>query len=1190
MLCLSQVPRLPMKTKNLICKVWWISLLLLAPNYLFAGQLATKSYTPAEGLVHERVRAIKRDSRGFLWFGTGDGLSRFDGFSFTNYNSAQGLQEPALNDLVERRGGEYWLATNGGAILFNPLAAGDEPKFTLYRIGDATRNLAVKSFYEDRAGQFWAATAQGLYYLDETNNQKEFRRVELGFDAPDVTSVIEDAEGSLWIAADVGLIRRLPNGETVRYEFAASPAERRAARLLFDDENRLWVGFQSGLLVVKPEAAADVKSARHLISAAPQKSFADQGKLVLSEIAGTETWFVAPKEPVNILDLKKISDGGIWIATRGAGLFIFRDGVLQNYGIEQGLTDKYINVIEEDSANNVWLGTETNGAIKITRHGFTAFRESDGIGRRFVWGIFETNAGEIGTILNASEMLSLNGDRFVPFGLGVAPNLVVSHPLGTESPFQDHLGEWWISTKNGLYHFPKTDKLADLATAKADAIYTEKDGLPNFDFVAVNEDSRGDIWIGTKGDVILTRWERATGKFYKYAETDGVPAFHQPSGFAETANGDVWFSFALGDVLRYRNGKFQLFTGADGVPAGTISTLFADSRGRLWIPSQRGGAARVDNPADDKPNFQIYTPSNGLSSINTRCVTEDAQGRIYVGTVRGVDRLDPDTEQIKHYTVADGLSYSEIGTCLHDSKNNLWFATYRGLSKFVPENAENTLPSPTLINNLRVAGVNIPVSELGTNQINELQFEPSQNQMQIDFFSLSFAIGENLRYQYWLEGANDEWSEPTDSRTVNFANLASGDYRFFVRAVDSAGKYGEAANINFKILPPIYRRWWFLLLAALVVSGVILAIERYRAARLRELETAFGKLSVSENRFRQMNEQSPLGIVVFAPDGSIRAINRAYENFWGITYDQIKHWDFLADEQLIRIGVVEKLRRVFKGETVHFPPEPYDPHENSHGVEFVEKSAMPWFESFAYPVVTEAGELLEVILVMEDVTDTKRADEIERNAKSDRLRELEQVRRRIAADLHDDIGSSLTQISIYSEVLQQRVDKSNEKVVEPLEFIAASSRELVDAMSDIVWAINPNKDFLSELSGKMRRFASDVLTAKNIEFTYAATPIADIALGANLRREVFLIFKESVNNIVKHANCKKVKIELIIEKAEIILRLQDDGKGFAPNEQNGGHGLVSMNARANGLGGKLEIVSDTSGTIVNLNVPLLSEQ
>lgn len=1310
-----------MKIKRLIFPVVLLGAWLLVLTAR-AEQLPVKSYTPAEGLVHERVRSIRRDSHGFLWFATGDGLSRFDGYAFTNYNSAQGLQQPAVNDLIERRDGSYWLATNGGAILFNPFASTNEARFTLYQIGDSSKDSAVQSFYETRDGRFWAETLQGLFLLDESSGQKEFRLVDLGIDAAGVNGMVEDAEGSLWIATTAGLIRRLPDGRNVRYEFAATESGGRATHLLFDGENRLWVGFIGGLLVLKPEPMAEIKSERHLISAAPQQSFADKEKLTLPETAGTESWYVSPDDEAKIWDLRKLSDGSIWIANRGTGLFAFENGVFHKYTSAEGLTDNYVNAIEEDSAGNIWVATETSGAIRISRHGFTAFRESDGLKRKYVWGIFETNAGEIGAIISAKEMLYLAGDRFVPLTLSVSPDSVVSNTLGTESPFQDHTGEWWIAAHDGLYHFPKTDRLADLANAKADAVYTEKDGLPNLDFAAINEDSRGDVWIGTLGNQVLTRWERATGKFYSYTETDGVPPMREPTGFAETANGDVWFSFGEGDVLRYRDGKFRLFTPNDGIPAGTIPTLFADSRGRLWIPSWRGGVLRVDNPAEDKLSSQLYTPSNGLSSINARCVTEDAQGRIYVGTVRGVDRLEVEAKRIKHYTVADGLSYSEIGTCLRDSKNTLWFATYRGLSKFVPEDAESTVPSPTLINGLHVAGVAVPVSELGTSAISDLQFEPTQNQLDIDFFSLSFATGENLRYQYRLEGASEDWSEPTVAHTVNFANLASGNYRFFVRAVDSTGKSGDAATINFKILPPVYRRWWFLTLAALLTAATIFWLDRFRVKKTRQVETAlgvsreseerfrtlaqtasdaiitvnknsrivfvndavekvfgysqkeligedltilmpgalrqahhagikryvetnekhiswaaielpgkhkdgreiplelsfgeftnngeryftgiardiserkktveslqqaFGNLSVSENRFRQMNEQSPLGTVIFAPDGSIRSVNRAYEDFWGITFEQIKDWDFLSDEQIIKSGVADKLRPVFSGGTMTLPPIPYDPQTNSAGVKVDEKAEVRWIQSFAYPVKSDAGELLEVVLVMEDVTDTKRADELEQKAKTDRLRELEDVRRRIAADLHDDIGSSLTQISIFSEVLQQRVDKTDERVLEPLEFIASSSRELVDAMSDIVWAINPQKDFLSELSGKMHRFAADVFTVRNIEFTYAATPADNIALGANLRREVFLIFKESVNNIVKHAASARVEIELIIENSEIYLSLHDDGVGFQTGKMSDGHGLVSMKQRARGLGGKLEIISGrTSGTTIRLTVPL----
>lgn len=138
-----------------------------------------------------------------------------------------------------------------------------------------------------------------------------------------------------------------------------------------------------------------------------------------------------------------------------------------------------VNVIEEDLAGNIWVGTETSGAIKITRHGFTAFRESDGMKRRYVREVFETNAGEIVAITSATEMSYLNNDRFVPLHLRIAPDLIVSQTLGRETPFQDHLGEWWIAAKNGLYHYPKLENLDAFATSRPDAIYTDKNGLPN---------------------------------------------------------------------------------------------------------------------------------------------------------------------------------------------------------------------------------------------------------------------------------------------------------------------------------------------------------------------------------------------------------------------------------------------------------------------------------------------------------------------------------------------------------------------------------------------------------------------------------------------------------------------------------------------------------------------------------------
>jgi signal transduction histidine kinase len=207
-----------------------------------------------------------------------------------------------------------------------------------------------------------------------------------------------------------------------------------------------------------------------------------------------------------------------------------------------------------------------------------------------------------------------------------------------------------------------------------------------------------------------------------------------------------------------------------------------------------------------------------------------------------------------------------------------------------------------------------------------------------------------------------------------------------------------------------------------------------------------------------------------------------------------------------------------------------------------------------------------------------------------RLIELERVRTRIAADLHDDIGSGLSRIAILSEVARHQVTL-DAPVGEPLSVIATASRDLVDSMSDIVWAINPNKDHLRDLIQRMRRFASDLFTARQIEFSFNA-PGEEQALkiGADLRRQVFLIFKEAVNNIARHSAATEAQIEMRIDNRWLTMKVVDNGLGFDSAQLSEGQGLSSMRARAEGLGGKLEITSNHGkGATVLLKVPLVSK-
>jgi ligand-binding sensor domain-containing protein len=162
----------------------------------------------------------------------------------------------------------------------------------------------------------------------------------------------------------------------------------------------------------------------------------------------------------------------------------------------------------------------------------------------------------------------------------------------------------------------------------------------------VFEDSRGDIWISndpTGKKLGLTRWQRATGAFQHFFAEDGLRKDTYISAFAEDKSGALWFGFGAGGLSRYRDGHLTPMDPSHEVPGGSITSLYVDSKGRLWVASSITGLSRLDDPTAEHPVFRRYTIADGLTSNNVRCITEDRFGNIYVGTVRGVNRLSPET-------------------------------------------------------------------------------------------------------------------------------------------------------------------------------------------------------------------------------------------------------------------------------------------------------------------------------------------------------------------------------------------------------------------------------------------------------------------------------------------------------------------------------------------------------------------
>ena len=1026
---------------------WMFSLFLASAAIGKAERLPIKTYTTADGLANNAVNRIVRDSRGFLWFCTDEGLSRFDGYSFTNYGIEQGLPSAFVIDLVETREGVYWVATGGGLCRFNPLGkpqasignAGETQNapgnamFAVYFPGEDARSRHVLSLLQDRTGAIWCGTRSGLYRV-ETADEVKFASVELGIpnylDFRFIECLLEDRVGTLWIGTDSGLYRRWPDGRVEAYTSRDGLPHNTIHSVLEDREGHIWVGMRLGALC---RLVPDPAPGRNVVA----RAYYTREGLPTAWING----------------LFQASDGTLW-AGSNAGLIRFvptadgRDFRFRVYAERHGLSYRTVASLAEDRNGNLWVGLTAGGAAKIARSGFTTFGEQDG----FSWSssIFETRARDLFVVgspnLQTEWFINrFDEEKFIP----IRPQFPkIVNKLGfswgwNQTVLEDHTGEWWVAGRIGVSRFPKVNRPEQLAHTPPKAIYTIREGLASNVILRLFEDSRGDIWIGSVGEGSgpsgLSRWERSSDTFYHYSEKDNLPRFDTfyVSSFAEDRAGNLWIGFSgEGGLVRYREGRFTLFTANDGVPAGQIRNMLIDSAGRLWVTSYRAGLSRIDDPSAERPRPLTYTTDDGLSSNVITAVSEDQWGRLYVSTGRGIDRLDPANGRIKHYTTADGLPLDEVAGSLRDHRGMLWFSSLTGVARLVPEPDPQPAPPPILITGLRIAGETLPISALGEVEIAPIELGPDRNQLQIDFVALGFSPGEGLRYQYKLEGAGEQWSQLADQRTVNFANLAPGHYRFLVQAANADGVASETpASLKFTVLSPVWQRWWFLTLTAGLVGVTIYLMFRYRLA--------------------------------------------------------------------------QKLK-------------------------------------------------------------------------------VERVRTRIATDLHDDIGTNLSLIAMASEVARQRSPKDDQQLTEALSVISGTSSELVDSMSDIVWAVNPGRDHLTDLIRRMRRFASDVFSARGIAFRFEApSDEQDIPLGTETRREVLLIYKEAVNNTARHSQCTRADTELEVQGGRLILRLNDNGVGFDMTRSFDGNGLASMSHRAERLGGMLRVVSrNGEGTTLTLRIPL----
>jgi signal transduction histidine kinase/ligand-binding sensor domain-containing protein len=962
-----------------------------------AEQRAVRAYTAADGLAHDRVGAIMADSRGFVWFGTANGLSRFDGTRFVSYGLADGLPDITVGMVIELGNRGYLVATNGGGVGWyrpdhaTPLGH----RFEMFELsGSDVAANRVNVLYQGKR-RLWAGTDAGLYEIRLVHDRLTFTRVELttsirGDARVHVLCLAEDAAETLWIGTVTGLVTLKADGTVLAHTWPGRNDPVRA--LILERDGSAWIGRSGGLFHVG--AAPGAAARRYTI----------RGGL--------------PHHAVHALS--RGADGSIWIGTMG-GLARWESGAI----VTAGLPTAPINALASDAGGTLWMGVVGGGVLRLSGHGLTSFTTADGLSSPYVRAFLETRDGRLAVMARRDPALSVfTGSGFERVRPRVAPGPTPDGETREVACLEDRTSDWWISAGHGLARFRGVESVLDLARKRPWAVYTVRDGLAGLDIWRMFEDSRGDIWLATRTptESSLTRWERRTSRFHRYGPDSGLPAHRAVATMAEDRAGQLWVGFWEGGAARLRAGRFE-----------TLATIrepvlhwHVTREGILWGATLGSGLLRIDRPdaADVEP--AVSTVEHGLPGNRFAAIAEDLEGNLYAASTSGITRIEPATGSITQYTEEHGLARREAHTAFRDRAGTLWFGTDGGVSRLVPGRS----PAHTfrlVVGGVRVNGVALPISDLGVANAGPFRLAAGQRHVEVDFISLGLASPPGLTYR--LEGAEHDWTHAGTRRTVNYARLASGAYRFVVRA-PLRGGWAEA-SVALIIAPPVWQRAWFLLSICAMAAVALFAVHRTRVNRL------------------------------------------------------------LA---------------------------------------------------------------------------------------------VERVRTRIAADLHDDIGTNLSQIAILGELLQRQAP--NHPARQSLERIADLSRESIDSLGDIVWSIDPGKDHLSSLSPRMRRLANDLLAPRNITFTFEVHGEPDVTLPAEIRRGVFLAFKETLHNLVRHARCRNARMELRLTGGQLSFSVRDDGCGFDAGRPPG-HGLSSLRRRAEALGGSISISSSPgSGTSVVMSVPV----
>ncbi len=861
-----------------VFSITFLSIILLHTSASAAidDQIIFQKLGIEEGLSQNTSFCIHQDAKGFMWFGTEDGLNRYNGYTFKvfkhNLKDSSSITASYILDMFEDKQGRLWIGSDGGGLsLYNP----DRENFISYMHNPSAKNSIsnnrVTSICEDAKGNIWLGTlGGGLNMFDPV--KATFTVYKNNSDSNslshnNVNDVLCDTAGVLWVATDNGLNRFDPATNSFT-RFYAVPYKRRSLSsshiitLFQDSKGLLWIGTYGGGLNKRLETN-DGNSVSFMVF---KRDYSNP-----YSISGND---------INAIFEDK--SGDLWVGTDGNGLNklvppekgrpVGFTRYVANPSDPNSLANNDVYSIYEDRSGVLWIGTKGGGISKYDREKkkFTIVRNkpnANSINNNAVRVITEDNKANlwIGSDGGGLDHFNIKTGIYTNYSNDPLNPNSLSHNY-IRAIQQDKKGYIWVGTDGGGLNLLNS-KTGRITRYRHDP--ENPNSLSSDVIRPVKVDRFGYIWIGTLGGG-LNRFDPRNGKFrhYRHDAGDNSSISHDYIyAIYEDRSGMLWIGTDGGGLELYDRDKdnFKHYKHDDQNPyslsQNNVYTIYEDAQGFMWFGT-RGGMNKFDRK---QQRFTNYTEQDGLPNSTLYGILGDEEGNIWLSTNKGIAKFNPQTEEFKNYDVNDGLQSNEFngGAYFKSRDGAMYFGGIDGMNKFFPaEIVDNPNIPPVVITDFQIFNKAVPIAQKINNQIilqksiaetQRIELSFQEKVFSFEFAALNYVAPEKNQYAYFMENFDSDWNYIGSRRFVSYTNIPAGDYIFRVKASNSDGVWNEEGTyIQLIIHPPFWQTWWF---RALMLIIVLLAIYFIYRARVRSIEERSREL---EENVKKRTKQATL--------------------------------------------------------------------------------------------------------------------------------------------------------------------------------------------------------------------------------------------------------------------------------------------------------------------------------------------